>query len=93
MGGDDWNNTALPGEGKRLLVPGGIVLADRCERLVFVANENGGPEVTLRVRFHPCRPPEQGLEPGVFEEHAHGAGQRWIRSGGHVEGEDFPGLD
>ena len=47
----------------------------------------------MEIRFHLCRPPEQGLEPGVFEEYAYGAGQRRIRAGGHVEGEDFPALD
>ena len=93
MGGDDGDDAALPGEGKRLLVPRGVVLADRGEGLVLVTDEDGGPEVTLRVRFHLCRPPEQGLEPGVFEEHADGAGQRRIRARGHVERQDLSALD
>ena len=84
---------ALARERERLLVAGGVVLADRRERLVFVADEHGGPHVAVRAARGLSGPSEQRLHPRVLEEDADGAGQRRVRTGGHVEREHLAVLD
>ena len=54
---DDRDAAALPGEGKGFLVSGWIVLTHGSERLVFVADEHGGPEVLIRRFLHLRRSP------------------------------------
>ena len=79
---------ALARERERLLVARRVVLPDGGERLVFVADEHGGPEVAVGPARGLGGASEQGLHPGVLEEHADRAGERGVRSGGHVERED-----
>ena len=93
MGGDDRDAAALPGEGKGFLVAGWIVLTHGSERLVFVADENGGPEVLLRRCLHLRRPPQERLQPGVFEHYTYSTGQRRVAAGGHVQGQHLARLD
>ncbi len=73
---------------KRLLVARRIVLADGGERLVLVADEDGGPEVAAGPAGGLGGPPQERLHPGVLEQDADGAGERGVRARGHVERED-----
>ena len=93
LGGDDRDAAALPGEGKGFLVSGGIVLAHGCERLVFVADEQGRPEVSLRFRLHLNWSPQERLKPGVLEHYADSSGQRRVGTGRHVQSQHLARLD
>ena len=71
----DWVATmgihaALPGEGKRLLVAARIVFADAGERLIFVADKDGRPDVAAGLALDRRRPAQQRLEPRIFEHDA-----------------------
>ena len=78
---------------KGFLIAGRIVLADRRERLVLVANKDSGPEVSAWGFLHLRGPHEQGLKPCVFEHHADGAGQRRVAPGWHIQGQHLAALD
>ena len=93
LSSNDGNAAALPGPGKGLLVACRVVLADRGEGLVLVADEGGRPEVVVRVAGHLGRPAQQGLEPGLLEHDADGAGQGRVGACRHVQGQHFPLLD
>ena len=53
----------------------------------------GGPEDAPRPALHLGRPAQQRLEPPLLEEHAHGARQRRIRAGGHVQAQHLAAVD
>ena len=93
MGGDDGDHPALPGERKGFLVAARIVLADAGERLILVADKDGGPDVTGGGVFHHRRPAQERLEPRIFEHDADGAGERGIGAGGHIQGQHLAALD
>ena len=56
-------------------VSGGVVLSDGRETVVLVAEEHGRAEVAVGVGLDLRRATEKGLQPGVFQEDADGAGQ------------------
>ena len=84
---------ALPGERKGLLVAARVVLADAGERLVFVAEKDGRPDVAIGLGLHRRRPAQQRLEPRIFQHDADRPGERGIGAGGHVEGQHLAAVD
>ena len=60
--------------------PGGVVLAHGGERLVLVADEDGGPEVASGPAGGLGGPPEERLHPGVLQQHADRATERRVRA-------------
>ena len=93
LGGQDGDAAALPAQGKGLFISGRIVLADRREGLVLVADEDCRPEVVIGPALHLGRPAQKRLHPGVFEQHPNGARKGRIGPGGHVQGQHLARLD
>jgi hypothetical protein len=86
---NDGDALRLPGQGQKPVIARRVVPAHGGEVLVFIADEDGGPEVPVRLLIH--RRDTQQHGPLIIDLH-HGAddlGERRVEGRGKVQAHDF----